>query len=208
MRRKEVREQAALDKSTFWKDGRITVQMLWKGKFAYIPPSEAAARKRLQLLHKKLAKATPAVRAEYAKTITDDVDKGYVKKLRDKEANQLHGRHHWFLPHFIVFHPDKPDRHCRVLDCAAKVDGILLNSMLHAGRKNMGSMLGVLLPFRVHKYVINTDIKEMFLQSTRATETSLPSCGTKTRRTSQQSTSTPVTSLVRRACRRSPPTVQ
>jgi hypothetical protein len=28
MSRKEVREQAALDKSTFWKDGRITVQML------------------------------------------------------------------------------------------------------------------------------------------------------------------------------------
>jgi hypothetical protein len=74
MSRKEVSEQADLNKSTFWKDGRITVQMLWKGKFAYVPLSKAAARKRLQLLHKKLAKATPAVRAEYAKTITDDVD--------------------------------------------------------------------------------------------------------------------------------------
>jgi hypothetical protein len=110
MSRKEVREQAALDKSTFWKDGRITVQMLWKGRFVYVPPSEAAARRRLQLLHKKLAKSTPAVRAEYAKTITDDVDKGYVKMLSKEEANQLRGRHHWFLPHFIVFHPDKPDR--------------------------------------------------------------------------------------------------
>jgi hypothetical protein len=35
---------------------------------------------------------------------------GYVKKLSKEEANQLRGRHHWFLPHFIVFHPDKPDR--------------------------------------------------------------------------------------------------
>ncbi len=34
MSRKEVREQWALNKSTFWKDGCITVQMLWKGKFA------------------------------------------------------------------------------------------------------------------------------------------------------------------------------
>jgi hypothetical protein len=75
MCRKEVHKQAGLNKSTFWKDGRITVQMLWKGKFAYVPPSEAAARKRLQLLHKKLAKATPAVRVEYAKTITDHIDK-------------------------------------------------------------------------------------------------------------------------------------
>jgi hypothetical protein len=36
--------------------------------------------------------------------------------------------------------------------------------MLHAGPKNMASMLGVLLRFRAHKYMINADIKEMFLQ--------------------------------------------
>jgi hypothetical protein len=61
MSSKEVREQGALDKSTFWKNGRITVQKLWKGKFGYVPSSKAAARKCLQLLHKKLAKATSAV---------------------------------------------------------------------------------------------------------------------------------------------------
>jgi hypothetical protein len=31
--------------------------------------------------------------------------------------------------------------------------------MLHAGPKNMVSMLGVLLRFRGHKYVINANIK-------------------------------------------------
>jgi hypothetical protein len=36
--------------------------------------------------------------------------------------------------------------------------------MLNAGPKNMASMLGVLLRFRAHKYVISADIKEMFLQ--------------------------------------------
>ncbi len=34
MSRKEEREQAALDRTTFWKDGCITVQMLWKGEFS------------------------------------------------------------------------------------------------------------------------------------------------------------------------------
>ncbi len=87
-----------------------------------------------------------------------------MKKMSKEEANQLRGQHHWFLPHFIIFHPDKPDRPRRVLDCAAKVDGILLNSMLHAGPNNMASVLGVLLPFRAHKYMINGNIKEMFLQ--------------------------------------------
>jgi hypothetical protein len=59
--RKKEREQAALDKSTFWENGRITVRMLWKGEFAYVPPSEVAARRRLKLLHKKLSAATPSV---------------------------------------------------------------------------------------------------------------------------------------------------
>jgi hypothetical protein len=36
--------------------------------------------------------------------------------------------------------------------------------MLNAGPKNMASMLDMLLCFRAHKYVIDTDIKEMFLQ--------------------------------------------
>ncbi len=148
----------------FWKDGRITVQMLWKGELAYMPPSEAAARKWLQLLHKKLSRATPAVRSEYAKTINHDVEKGYLKKLSKEEADQLPQRFHWFLPHFIVIHPNKPDHPGCVLDCAAKVDGISLNSMLKASPKNMAFMLDVLLRFRAHKYVINADIKEMFLQ--------------------------------------------
>ncbi len=104
MSQKEEHEQAALNRTTFWKDGHITVQMLCKGDFAYVPLSEAAARKKLQLLHKKLSRETPAVRRKYAKTISDDVDKGYVKKLSKEEADQLRQRFHWFLRHFILFH--------------------------------------------------------------------------------------------------------
>jgi hypothetical protein len=142
MSSKEMHKLAALNKSTFWRDERITVQKLWKGKFAYVPPSKAAARKCLQLLHKKLANATPAMRVEYTRTITDDVDKGHGKKLSKEEANQLCGRHHWFLPHFTVLHPDKPDRPRRVLDCRAKVNSILLNSMLNASPKEHGVNAG------------------------------------------------------------------
>ncbi len=164
MSRKEEREQAALDKWMFWENGRITVQMLCKGEFAYVPPSKAAARRRLKLLHKKLSAATPSVREEYAKTTIEHLEKGYVKKLSKAKANDLRKGFHWFLPHFIVFHPDKPDRPPRVLDCTTKVDGVSLNSMLNAGPKNMASMLGVLLRFRAHRYIINADIKEMFLR--------------------------------------------
>jgi hypothetical protein len=121
MSRKEERKQAALDRTMFWKDGRITVQMLWKGEFAYVPPSELAARKRLQLLHKKLSKATPAVRSKYTKTISDDAEKGYVKKLSKEEADQLRQRFHWFLPHFIVPpRQARPSSSCPRLCCQGR----------------------------------------------------------------------------------------
>jgi hypothetical protein len=34
MSRKQEQEQAALDRTTFWKDRHITVQMLGKGEFS------------------------------------------------------------------------------------------------------------------------------------------------------------------------------
>jgi hypothetical protein len=73
----------------FWENDRITVQMLWKEEFAYVPPSKAAARQPLKLLHKKLSAATPSVREEYAKTIIDNLEKGYIKKLSEAEADDL-----------------------------------------------------------------------------------------------------------------------
>jgi hypothetical protein len=36
MSRKEEQEQAVLDRTTFWKDGNITVHMLWKGVFRFL----------------------------------------------------------------------------------------------------------------------------------------------------------------------------
>jgi hypothetical protein len=46
--------------------------------------------------------------------LEDHMDKGYVKKLSKDEADQSCQRFHWFLPHFVVFHPEKPDHSCFV----------------------------------------------------------------------------------------------
>ena len=78
--RPEDRKQAVLDKSTTWVDGRVIVGMLWRGEFSAIPESEFAARRRLRLLHRKLS-TTPGLLDLYAKTITDDIDKEYIRKL-------------------------------------------------------------------------------------------------------------------------------
>ena len=108
-----------------WVDGRVMVSMLWHGEFSAIPELEFAARCRLCLLHKKLS-LTPGLTDRDAKAVTDDI-KEYVKKLSQEEAAALRRHPHWFLPHFVVCHPDKPDCPRQILDCAAKVEGILLS---------------------------------------------------------------------------------
>jgi hypothetical protein len=37
-------EQAVLNKTTFGKDGRMTVKMLWKGEFSCVPPSKVGLK--------------------------------------------------------------------------------------------------------------------------------------------------------------------
>ncbi|MCO5761852.1 MAG: hypothetical protein NHG36_10120 [Chromatiaceae bacterium] len=160
--RAAVRWQEALDASTTWEDGRIRTRMLWKGEFNSLPPSIITARKRLKGLHERLAKEN--LLDKYNKTITDDLAKGYIRKLSLQEVTELKGKVHWVLPHFVVTHPDKPDRPRRVLDCAAKTRGISLNTLLEVGPNNLANLWGVVGRFRVYRIVINADITEMFSQ--------------------------------------------
>jgi hypothetical protein len=160
--RGEVEDQMELDKTTFWKDGRVTTRMLWKGEFISVPPSEVTARKRLTWLQGKLKKM--GMFEKYAKTISSDLEKGYIRKLSPEESKELRQGIHWFLPHFVVCHPDKPDRPRRVLDCAAKTDGVCLNSFLRTGPNNLSNLAGVIHRSRAHEFIIEADITEMFSQ--------------------------------------------
>ena len=163
MARAEVQDQTDLDKSTLWEEGRIRTKMLWKGEFSKLPATEFMARRRLKWLEWKLARQ-PGLREKYKATIDADLSKGYIRKLTKEEAEQLRKNHHWFLPHFVVLHPDKPDRPRRVLDCAAKVELIALNSLLRAGPNNLADLWGIMLRFRSGMIIIGADITEMFSQ--------------------------------------------
>jgi hypothetical protein len=56
MSQKQEQEQAVLNRTTFWKDGCMEGRLHHSSnaverRVAYVPPSKAAARKWLQLLH-------------------------------------------------------------------------------------------------------------------------------------------------------------
>ena len=67
-----------------------------------------------------------------AKSIHDDIEKGYVKKLSEEEV-QCDSKMTWYLPHRFVINPKKPDRIRGVYDASAKLMGQSLNDKIYAG---------------------------------------------------------------------------
>lgn len=160
------REQADLEflslNTTELPSGRLQLPMLINGT-GPLPASESQARRRLTLLHKRLDN-DQHLRQLYANGIILDERKGYIRKLSSTEAAALRMRIHNFIPHFPVFHPDKPEKCRRVLDAAAKNSGVSLNSRLNTGPNLLNTLVGIILRFRVGKFAINADIVEMFSQ--------------------------------------------
>lgn len=78
----------------------------------------------------------------------------------DKEMPQ--SNHRWYLPHFGVYHPQKPDKIHVVFDSAAETDGMSLNKMLLSGPDLTNSLLGILIRFRQNPVAFMADIEQMF----------------------------------------------
>lgn len=168
--RQEVKDQEELDRTTRIVNGYVQVPMLWVKPRPVVPESYYMARRRLKELERRLHQLGQAVYEQYRGTIYDDVKKGYIRELAAEEVQNVMKKDHWFLPHFVVFHPDKPDRPRRVLDCAATVEGVSLNSLLRAGPNNLPGLVPNLHRFRGGRVAISADATEMFMQSWVAPE--------------------------------------
>ena len=68
----------------------------------------------------------------------------------------------WYLPHFGVYHPQKPNKVRVVYDAAAECCGISLNSLLLSGPDLTNSLLGILLRFRENPIAFMADVEQMF----------------------------------------------
>ncbi len=150
------------------KDGHFCSPVLWKENLE-VPSSESErqARQRLNSLwHNKLRK-NPELAEKYSQGFKEDAQKGYIRKLTAEEAAELRKKSYFFLAHFPVFHPDKPEKCRRVLDAKAKCGrnrGIAFNDMVHTGPNLLNNIPGVLIRFREGRVAVNADVKEMYSQ--------------------------------------------
>ena len=68
----------------------------------------------------------------------------------------------WYLPHFGVYHPRKPDQIHAVLDSSAEFQGVSLNKELLPGPDLMNSLSGVLIHFCQKNVTMMCDIELIF----------------------------------------------
>ena len=68
----------------------------------------------------------------------------------------------WYLPHFGVYHPTKPDQIHVVFNLSAEFQGVSLNKELLPGPDVMNSLVGVLIRFCQDNIAMMCDIDQMF----------------------------------------------
>ncbi|XP_068686750.1 uncharacterized protein [Montipora foliosa] len=134
--------------------------LLWRDEEPSLPNNYGMAKRRLQSLEKKFENC-PEIRERYAKSIQDDIEKGYVKKLSEGEV-RCDSKVTWYLPHRFVINPKKPDRLRRVYDASAKFMGQSLNDKIYTGPDLLSSLFGVFLRFCEGRIAMAADVKEMY----------------------------------------------
>ena len=158
----DKRALSLMEKTTFKSasEDAYVSGLLWREEEPSLPNNYEMAKRRLQSLEKKF-ESCPEIRERYAKSIQDDIEKGYVKKLSEEEV-QCDSKVTWYLPHRFVINPKKPDRLRRVYDASAKFMGRSLNDNIHTGPDLLSSLFGVFLRFCEGRIAMAADVKEMY----------------------------------------------
>ena len=114
-------------------------------------------------MERRLAK-DQTLREKYSNTIIEDLDKGYVVRVKDAHMVESRSEREWYLPHHPVVNPNKPGKVRRVLNGAAKFHGASLNKSLLTGPDLLQNLIYILKRLRQHPFAVSADIEGMFLQ--------------------------------------------
>ena len=134
--------------------------LLWRKDKPSLPNNYGMAKRRLQSSEKKF-ESNPEIKERYSKSIQDDIDKGFVKKL-SKQEMECDSSVMWYLPHKFVINHKKLDRLRRVYDASAKFMGQSLNDKIYTGPDLLSFLFRVFLQFCERKIAIAADVKEMY----------------------------------------------
>ena len=128
-----------------------------RDEFSRLPNNREDAVKRFKSTTRALEKK-PLMKQHYF----DFMQKLFEKRHAEPAPELSPSAPRWYLPHFGVYHPQKPDKIRVVFDSAAETKGTSLNKILLSGPDLTNNLLGVLLRFRQDTVAFMADIEQMF----------------------------------------------
>ncbi|XP_071956865.1 uncharacterized protein [Antedon mediterranea] len=122
-----------------------------------LPNNKQQAMNRMQSLIRTLDKK-PEMKAHYLAFL----EKVFSKQHAELVEDDSHDEECWYLPHFGVYHPQKPGKIRVVFDSSAQFQDTSLNNVLMSGPDLVNGLLGVLIRFRQDPVAFVADIEQMF----------------------------------------------
>jgi hypothetical protein len=139
--------------------GNWTAPLPLRNQVTQLPNSYNEALKRLKSTRKTLDRK-PGMKDHYFSFMQKILDSNHAERV---PVNKVHtSQSKWYLPHFGIYHPQKPNKIRVVFDSAAGVEGVSLNKMLLSGPDLANSLLGLLMRFRQCGTAFIADIEQMF----------------------------------------------
>ncbi|KAK3753544.1 hypothetical protein QZH41_001993 [Actinostola sp. cb2023] len=159
----DIRFRKVLDGSIHKnQEGNWECPLPFKTEDVILPNNKNHCLRRLLSLKRKLA-TNDKLKSDYVGFIQKMLDRGHASQVPTDELNTLPGKV-WYLPHFNVYHPKKPDQIRVVFDCSAVYQDESLNKHLLQGPDQLNSLVGVLTRFRKEEVAFTCDIEQMFPQ--------------------------------------------
>jgi len=141
-------------------NGNWEAPLPFKTDEVILPNNKRHCLKRLISLKRKLI-SDEKVKCDYLAFIKKIFDRGHASLVPPEKLHTEPGKV-WYLPHFGVYHPKKPDQIRVVFDCSAVYQNESLNQHLLQGPDQLNSLIGVLTRFRKEEVAIMCDIEQMF----------------------------------------------
>ena len=153
------RDNKEMRKGRQLESGNYELPLPIKSRSVPLPDSRSMALNRMTGLKRKIKNKKFA--KDYCSFMDDMLKEGYAEEvpLNDRDKGRV-----WYIPHFGVYHPHKPEKIRIVFDCAARVRGLSLNDLLVQGPHLTNSLVEILIKFRKGEYAFSADITKMFYQ--------------------------------------------
>ena len=125
-----------------------------------LPNNREQCLNRLLGIKRKLHKNDKVLK-QYTEFIKKMFDKNHASLVPPDQLKTTAGKV-WYLPHFDIYHPKKPDKIRIVFDCSAIFQNESLNKHLLQGPDMINALVGVLSRFRKEETAVTCDIEQMF----------------------------------------------